>query len=682
MTIYLISIYYGSFINILIYNEGFIIKDKKHINNQDNFDANPAGLFPKANNNALIIIAVATMISIILFSTVVFLIKDKEKIEHEAIFQEYQFQIVTNAAKTFENYLNNITKQSKNIVQQEIPNHNVSTHNQIQVNNILSQYYDDFMGDVSYIYIGNDQHIYIEKLSPAIDKIDFLNINQKINNINLGYSESYIPDFYISPQYQLASVYMPIYIKNKLDGYLITLIDLGAVAKKIIAPIRVGNFGAGFLLDQKGNVLFDHEIEIIAQNIFNDLHKQHPNILEWDKLVTTKKSGKSSYHFTIDRRRSIIMRKLASWDSFKYGDNKIIVAFSAPDDNVNQYFNTLQWIAISFASIFSLFIFIILGLFFKIRNRHFEIEKDSYKQDLQIFSKALVNSKSTLASVSAAYPDLGLIFDKDGIYLDVFGNKNLLTHTKKEVLGKRLIDIVPKNIANETIRKIALSLKYKKTIEYSYELYIKGKKYYFETKIAPIIIADEKPNKVILIVRDITRREEATNAANMALIHANKANNAKSEFLANISHELRTPLNAILGFAEIIKEQPVGIIDNQKNIEYAGHIFKSGGHLLSLLNDILDLSKIEAGKFILEEYIFNLCAVIDTEIAIIGSLSSKKHITLKYEGLEECIVKADEQAFRQILLNILSNAVKFSNEYGEINIKLSIDDKILFRNYR
>ena len=194
--------------------------------------------------------------------------------------------------------------------------------------------------------------------------------------------------------------------------------------------------------------------------------------------------------------------------------------------------------------------------------------------------------------------------------------------------------------------------------------------------MAPILDGAKKPKKVVLVARDVTSRIEAKKAADKALMDAENANIAKSEFLANISHELRTPLNAILGFAEIIEGEAIGPIGDKRYSSYAHDIHTSGNHLLALLNDILDLSKIEAGKYNLREEPCDLQDLIYISRSIMASLAQKKHITLNYHGPESCIVKADEKAFRQILLNILSNAIKFTDTNGFIDINLIVHDNI------
>jgi signal transduction histidine kinase len=147
------------------------------------------------------------------------------------------------------------------------------------------------------------------------------------------------------------------------------------------------------------------------------------------------------------------------------------------------------------------------------------------------------------------------------------------------------------------------------------------------------------------------------------------ANKHKSEFLASMSHELRTPLNAIIGFSEVLAEKMFGEV-NEKQAEYLADIHSSGIHLLSLINDILDLSKIEAGKMDLELSRFNLEAALENSMTLIRERATRNSIGLELQcsGPIDAWV-ADERKFKQIMLNLLSNAVKFTPQGGKITVR-------------
>jgi signal transduction histidine kinase len=152
------------------------------------------------------------------------------------------------------------------------------------------------------------------------------------------------------------------------------------------------------------------------------------------------------------------------------------------------------------------------------------------------------------------------------------------------------------------------------------------------------------------------------------------ASQHKSEFLANMSHELRTPLNAIIGFSEVLTDRMFGDL-NEKQAEYLKDIYESGTHLLSLINDILDLSKIEAGRMELELTDFHLPMAIDNALTLVRERAGRKSITLQMSVDKQVgEVRADERKIRQVVLNLLSNAIKFTPEGGRIEVGAALKD--------
>jgi signal transduction histidine kinase len=135
-----------------------------------------------------------------------------------------------------------------------------------------------------------------------------------------------------------------------------------------------------------------------------------------------------------------------------------------------------------------------------------------------------------------------------------------------------------------------------------------------------------------------------------------------------MSHELRTPLNAVIGFSEVLRERMFGEL-NEKQSEYVNDIHSSAEHLLSLINDILDLSKVEAGSMELELTTFNVATVIDYALTLIRERAARHGITLEHtDALDLPDISADERKFKQILLNLLSNAVKFTPKGGRVRV--------------
>ena len=167
-------------------------------------------------------------------------------------------------------------------------------------------------------------------------------------------------------------------------------------------------------------------------------------------------------------------------------------------------------------------------------------------------------------------------------------------------------------------------------------------------------------------VTELKRFEQTLTQKNVELEHASRM---KSEFLANMSHELRTPLNAIIGFSELLKDGVAGDMTDQQR-EFVGDIFDAGTHLLSLINDILDLSKVEAGKMSLDLEPVDVSSVFVNSVSIIRERAATRQLRLAVETPDDLgTFQADGRRVKQVVYNLLSNAVKFTSEGGQVTLR-------------
>jgi len=174
---------------------------------------------------------------------------------------------------------------------------------------------------------------------------------------------------------------------------------------------------------------------------------------------------------------------------------------------------------------------------------------------------------------------------------------------------------------------------------------------------------------VVFIIRMLRNAEQLERALAATLEQVEEVSRSKSQFLAHMSHELRTPLNAIIGFSEITKQQMFGPI-SERYLDYARDINASGSHLLSLINDVLDLSRVESGKYELQEKAVDVRAVVDASLAMVRFRAGEAGLGLATEIAPSLPrLKADERAVKQVLLNLLSNAVKYTPARGAIVVR-------------
>lgn len=202
----------------------------------------------------------------------------------------------------------------------------------------------------------------------------------------------------------------------------------------------------------------------------------------------------------------------------------------------------------------------------------------------------------------------------------------------------------------------------------------------FPVDISLSPVHSEDGQRVTAVIRDISERrlaedriralqENYTRELEFRNRDVERANRMKSEFLASMSHELRTPLHTVIGFAELLAEELEGSL-NEKQKRFVYHIQKDSVHLLELINDILDLSKIEAGRLRIEREVFDIAACIEEAIESIRPGAAAKSIALETEIASAPAILADRVRVKQILYNLLSNAVKFTREDGRIRVEM------------
>ncbi|TFH03733.1 MAG: PAS domain S-box protein, partial [Methanosarcina sp.] len=269
--------------------------------------------------------------------------------------------------------------------------------------------------------------------------------------------------------------------------------------------------------------------------------------------------------------------------------------------------------------------------------------------------------------------------DKNGIYVacnQAF--KTFIGLEKRDILGKSLYDFAPIEIAEKYHPMDKSLVKQGKTQVYESSFkFADGSmhqvilnKFVFNGLI-------EEDSMLIGIMIDITERKQAEEKLLQAKMAAEAANRAKTNFIVNMSHELRTPLNAVIGFSDLLLSETFGPL-NEKQKRYTENISNSGNHLLDVINNVLDISKLELGNIELYYETVDISGVIEEVQRVLSPLSSEKNISIEYnieQGLKTII--ADKVKLKQILYNILNNAIKFSPEGGKVNIAAKVQEDMI-----
>lgn len=446
--------------------------------------------------------------------------------------------------------------------------------------------------------------------------------------------------------------------KGEYGGFEFEAVGISYNNSDMAESLKVSAFegcSESYVIDSTGRVIIDCSM---------DTNKAFFNLLSWLGKETSMGTAETkSLSQKINRGDFGVTRFVKSGEGYYlvYQPTDLIdwtVVGIVPTAVVNASMNRLQAITIPVIIALSVFIFAIVIFFIVSENRKNLAAKDAeilYREEL--FGILTGNSE-----------DIYFMVD-DGDYKVTYVSPNI-----EKALGLREEDIranirlVDELAASpDTVRVIdkfsEIGLGEQKQFEREYIHCKTGECLWFLVTVYHAEINDEK--KYVIILSDRTRERRMNQTLSHALQVAKSANEAKSNFLANMSHDIRTPMNAIVGFSVLLRKNP----DNPDKVkEYTEKIISSGHHLLSLINDVLDMSKIESGKTSLNPTEFRLAELIEEiHTIVLPQMKMKKlNFEMRSRGrLPEYIV-GDRLRINQILLNLLSNAIKYTPEHGSI----------------
>lgn len=295
--------------------------------------------------------------------------------------------------------------------------------------------------------------------------------------------------------------------------------------------------------------------------------------------------------------------------------------------------------------------------------------------------EALAASEAELRALFASMNDVVLVIDRAGVYRKIAPtNPSLLFRPPEELLGKTLRDVFPAERAENFIDTVRQVVETGQTAHIEYELIIDNRAVWFDASISRM-----DADSTLWIARDITDRKRAeerlqqlnqeleqrvaerTEELAAAMIKAQEADRLKSAFLATMSHELRTPLNSIIGFTSVILQGLAGPLNDEQTKQLT-MTRDSARHLLALINDVLDISKIEAGQLEIVKRPFDMRQAVESALRVVQPFAQKKELQLETSiGSDVGIINSDRRRVEQILINLINNAIKFT-ERGEVSI--------------
>jgi PAS domain S-box-containing protein len=305
-----------------------------------------------------------------------------------------------------------------------------------------------------------------------------------------------------------------------------------------------------------------------------------------------------------------------------------------------------------------------------VRRRHDERQRARQADDhASRASQALASREAEMQAVLEAFPGMVAWTDEAGIYQ--FANRNftaLYDLEPAQVVGRSLAEIIGPERATETLQRRAQLAAAGRPITFERHMTHPLTGAPVDLLVTHFVMPPRAPGdtrRFCQLAMDIGDRKRAEAALVAARDLAERANRAKSEFLSRMSHELRTPMNAVLGFSQLLEMD--GSLEARHQL-HVREILRAGRHLLALIDEVLDLARVEAGRIELAPAQIRLAAQVDECLALVGPLAQARSIALVAEVPPDAQVEADPTRLRQVLINLLSNAIKYNRDIGDVRV--------------
>jgi PAS domain S-box-containing protein len=514
---------------------------------------------------------------------------------------------------------------------------------------------------------------YTSSIGRDISQQDHIRLIQRTHRV-------VVSDVFLAVQgFRTVAVHVPVFKGGVYDGTLAFLLSFDTIAEKYIDAIHVGTSGYAWLLSEKGIVISSPIVDNIGKNIFV-ASEGFPEVLAMANEMLQRKQGTATYHYNrIGEQRVQEVLKQAVYRPIILENTFWSIVVATPEDEAMASLAGLRTrlMIISVA----LFAFTILCMYFIFRAQSAVEEKR--KRDA--VNAVLVESELRYRGLFRQNPAPMLIYDRSTLTL-LTVNEAFLRHygySDAQVASMRLVDLYPDD-QKEAITSLIKKLHgYQNVGEWRHR---KADGTFFNiTACSNDLVYDGHVARVAVIT-DVTDRivaEEKTRALNtelekrvaertaelrIARDRAESADQLKSAFLATMSHELRTPLNSIIGFTGILLQGLAGKL-NDEQAKQMGMVQNSAQHLLALINDVLDISKIEAGQLEVFRARYNFRKALERVIASVQPLADRKGLMLHASIAPDVgEIVSDARRVDQIVLNILNNAIKFT-EKGSVRVE-------------
>jgi PAS domain S-box-containing protein len=548
---------------------------------------------------------------------------------------------------------------------------------------LLRDFFNSQKGEISSITrvdeLGSIAYTYPVETSTGTDISSQSHVRQLMSTHSIV-----ISDVFTSVQgFRTVALHMPVFENGTFKGSIAILIPFDTLAKDNLGAIRVLDSGYAWTISRNGIILYSPYPEQVGKSVFEAFNSS-PTVTAMAQEAMKGAHGTSTYTVSEDSLRNLSSLKFqAVYLPAKIGSTSWSIIISTPEKEI---LGTIQGFRNNLIIISAILIISLLFFSYYLA-RAWGIVKEEERRNKA--ENALRESEEFNRSLVENLPDIIAIYDTKGIVR--FANRaalNMMGSSVSKVIGEPILLFVADYQRSDVEKKMRERLSGVRLAPYEVDI-MTGSGEIITAILQAVPIRHKDESVTLVLMTNITERKQAehrlleahrdlekkvderTRELSDANTRLQELDRLKSAFLATMSHELRTPLNSIIGFSGILLQDLAGPL-NAEQKKQLRMVSDSAEHLLALINDVLDLSKIEAGQLVIANEAFDLGPMLDKVARTVRPMAEAKHLVLEVAVAPEVVmVRADSRRVEQVLLNLLSNAIKFT-EQGYVKITSSL----------
>lgn len=468
---------------------------------------------PLSRKKYLLLFVAGGLGAIFLFIITTYLINQQAVARHERMFQEQQSLQVFLGKQAIEDRIHRLFLEGGILSGHSLPEFAEGRRDLASIRELFSSEQNAYPENLAYVYMTSPAQV-IHARDNGTPK------GQKARQLAVQWTQHHwdtladkksgpvFPPFHITETSQMFAMLFPVRVAREMRGVLAVVTDLSPMMMRYVAPMRSGAYGAGYLLDGQGRIVYDHETEIIGRSVFDGMHDSYPQLMQVDRRLITEPLGTDEYSFTV-KRDGRVFRKLIAWNTARVGDQKLVVCLSAPDIEIDAALFGLRLQRMLSGALLALVLLAMSAIFFRSRQRMMEQTAALLRARVQQRTDALNESEERFRLAFHTSPDAISISKTDGTFIEV--NQGLISLTgyaREDIIGKSSLTIGlwedPKH------RERFVDIIQKKGMVENFESKFRSRKgQIIATLISANLIRLKDEPHILSIIRDITALKEA-----------------------------------------------------------------------------------------------------------------------------------------------------------------------------